>query len=57
MSGKVSFSLATSVFGFEDWIWVLIASSPGLCILFTYKILSKDASRIMSKTGFYRVRK
>ena len=23
------------MFGFEDWIWVLIASVPGLCILFT----------------------
>ena len=22
-------------FGFEGWIWVLIASVPGLCILFT----------------------
>ena len=25
------------VFGFEGWIWVLIASVPGLCILLTYK--------------------
>ena len=23
-------------FGFEGWIWVLIASVPGLCILFTF---------------------
>ena len=22
-------------FGFEGWIWVLIASVPGICILFT----------------------
>ena len=22
---------------FEGWIWVLIASVPGLCILFTFK--------------------
>ena len=25
-------------FGFEGWIWVLIASVPGLCILFTHKL-------------------
>ena len=25
-------------FGFEGWIWVLIASVPGLCILFTFRI-------------------
>ena len=25
-------------FGFEGWIWVLIASVPGLCILFTFDI-------------------
>ena len=23
-------------FGFESWIWVLIASVPDLCILFTF---------------------
>ena len=23
-------------FGFEGWMWVLIASVPGLCILFTF---------------------
>ena len=27
-------SLDISRFGFEGWIWVLIASVPGLCILF-----------------------
>ena len=27
--------LVISRFGFEGWIWVLIASVPGLCILFT----------------------
>ena len=30
--------LVFSRFGFEDWIWVLIASVPGLCILFTFSI-------------------
>ena len=25
-----------SRFGFEGWVWVLIASVPDLCILFTY---------------------
>ena len=25
-----------SYFGFEGWIWVLIASVPGLCILLTF---------------------
>ena len=25
-----------SRFGFEGWIWVLIASVPGLCILLTF---------------------
>ena len=54
---RLSCSLATLVIGFEDWICVLIASVPGLCILFNYNILSKDASRIMSKTDFYHVRK
>ena len=29
-----------SRFGFEGWIWVLIASVPGLCILFTFKLLT-----------------
>ena len=28
--------LVFSRFGFEGWIWVLIASAPGLCILFTF---------------------
>ena len=27
--------LVISGFGFEGWIWVLIASVPGLCMLFT----------------------
>ena len=29
-------SLVISRFGFEGWIWVLIASVPDLCILFTF---------------------
>ena len=29
--------LFISRFGFEGWIWVLIASVPDLCILFTCK--------------------
>ena len=32
-------ALVISRFGFEGWIWVLIASVPGLCILFTFIIL------------------
>ena len=27
-----------SHFGFEGWIWVLTASVPGFCILFTFKV-------------------
>ena len=42
----------TLVIGFEGWIWVLIASVPGLCILFTFKILSKDASLVMRKPAY-----
>ena len=30
-------------FGFEGWIWVLIASVPGLCIRFTF---NKDSGGI-----------
>ena len=30
--------LVISRFGFESWIWVLIASVPDLCILFTFLI-------------------
>ena len=26
-------------FGCESWIWVLIASVPGLCILFTFPLI------------------
>ena len=26
-------------FGFEGWIWVLVAQVPGLCILFTFTVL------------------
>ena len=29
-------NLVISRFGFEGWIWGLIASVPGLCILFTF---------------------
>ena len=43
----------TLVFGFEGWILVLIASVPGLCILFTFEILSKDASLVMRKPAYY----
>ena len=28
-----------SRFGFEGWIWVLIVSVPGLCILFTFSLV------------------
>ena len=28
--------LVISRFGFEGWIWVLIASVPGLCVLFYF---------------------
>ena len=30
--------LFISRFGFKIWIWVLIASVPGLCILFTSRL-------------------
>ena len=52
VSGKAFFRLVTLVIGFEGWIWVLIASVPGLCILFTFKILSKDASLVMRKPAY-----
>ena len=32
--------LVISCFGFEGWILVLIASVPGLCILFTFISIS-----------------
>ena len=31
--------LVNSRFGFEDWIWVLVASVPDHCILFTLSYL------------------
>ena len=34
--------LVTSRLGFEGWILVLIASVPGLCILFTFSIIMKQ---------------
>ena len=49
---RLSCRFATLVIGFEDWILVLIASVPSLCILFTFKILSKDASLVMRKPAF-----
>ena len=33
--------LVISRFGFEGWIWVLIASVPDLCILFTFMLSLK----------------
>ena len=30
------YNFSFSRFGFEGWIWVRIASVPGLCILFTF---------------------
>ena len=33
--------LVISHFGFEGWIWVLIASVPDLCILLTFKFFKK----------------
>ena len=50
---RLSCSLATLVIGLEDWIWVLIASVPGLCILSTFKSLSKDASLVMRKPAYF----
>ena len=50
VSGKAF--LVTLVIGFEGLIWVLIALVPGLCILFTFKILSKDASLVMRKQAY-----
>ena len=34
--------LVISHFGFEGWVWVLIASVPDRCILFTFIILKQD---------------
>ena len=31
--GRVFVILVVSRFEFDDWIWILIASVPGLCIL------------------------
>ena len=50
---RLSCRFATLVIGLENWIWVLIASVPGLCILFAFKILSKDASLVMRKPAYY----
>ena len=35
------FNISMSRFGFEGWIFVLIASVPDLCILFTIQIYEK----------------
>ena len=37
-------------FGFEGWIWVLIASVPDLCILFTF-IIGKIESSSLKPQG------
>ena len=45
--------LFISRFGFEGWIWVLIASVPGLCILLTLKtvnIMSIKVYNLLSNT-------
>ena len=42
--------LVISRFAFEGWIWVLIASVPGLCILFTFT--TDDMSRVVRKPAF-----
>ena len=36
--------LVISRFCFEGWIWVLIASVPDLCILFTFTNSTNDVS-------------
>ena len=33
--------LVISRYGFECWIWVLIASVPGLCMPFTFTYVNK----------------
>ena len=33
-------------FGFEGWIWVLIASVPGVCILFTFGTTNNTTSEL-----------
>ena len=43
------YNLVTSRFGFEGWIWVLIASVPDLCILFTFNVLNHRGYRICGK--------
>ena len=32
------FDYVISRFGFEGWFWVLVASVPDLCIIFTFNI-------------------
>ena len=38
-------NLVISCFGFEDWIWVLNASVPDTCILFTFKENAKNCCK------------
>ena len=45
--------LVISRFGFEGWIWVLIASVPDLCILFTSKVSSQILAKFGTHPSFY----
>ena len=48
--------LVISRFGFEGWIWVLIASVPDLCILFTFTWQDKDSNKcqcVRTSSAFY----
>ena len=40
-----------SRFGFEGWIWVLIASVPDLCILLTFRTINVNANGALLVEG------
>ena len=49
--------LVISRFGFEGWIWFLIASVPDFCIIFTFKIIfGPDSGGPMCKPQHSRSR-
>ena len=41
-------------FGFEGWVWVLIASVPDLCILFTFSRPDVGAPSMSNKHNYNR---
>ena len=43
--------IVISRFGFEGWIWVLIASAPDLCILFSFTVSYPTANNFSVVRG------